>query len=109
MTLTTTASGAPDADLRRRLEGRRRLFTIGSWLAFLVLLVLSYEGAGIDLGKLWTNRDNIAVMAGTSGPRISCVSSSAPSGCSISRACGKPSRSRSGVPSLPWCPPCPWA
>jgi phosphonate transport system permease protein len=68
MTLTTTASGAPDIDLRRRMEGRRRLFTWGSWAAFLVLLILSYGGAGIDLGKIWTNRENIATMAGDFWP-----------------------------------------
>lgn len=62
MSLSSSASGSPDAIVRAQIEARKRLFSIGGWLALVVLLALSYEGAGIDFGKLWANRANIAEL-----------------------------------------------
>ncbi len=62
MTMPST-TGPLDLAQRAQIEGRKRLYNAAGWLAFLALLVLSYNGAGIDFGKLWTNRENIATIA----------------------------------------------
>ncbi|WP_243404130.1 phosphonate ABC transporter, permease protein PhnE [Zavarzinia aquatilis] len=61
--MSTSTHLSPEMAVRAQIESRKRLYAMAGWLALIGLLVLSYGGAGVDFGKLWNNRDNIATLA----------------------------------------------
>lgn len=64
MSAPSTIVMSPELMERAQVEARKKLFSYLGWGALVGLLVLSYGGAGIDFGKLWANRDNIATLGG---------------------------------------------
>lgn len=69
MSMTSTPPMSAELMERAAIEARKRLFTWLGWGALVGLLALSYGGAGIDFGKLWSNRENIATLASDFVPK----------------------------------------
>lgn len=69
MSMTSTPPMSAELMERAAIEARKRLFTWLGWGALVGLLALSYGGAGIDFGKLWSNRENIATLGSDFVPK----------------------------------------
>ncbi len=69
MSMTSSTPLSPELAARADVEARKRLYSLVGWAALIGLLALSYGGAGIDFGKLWTNRENIATLGADFVPK----------------------------------------
>lgn len=69
MSMTSSTPMSPELAARADVEARKRLYALVAWAALIGLLALSYGGAGIDFGKLWSNRENIATLGADFVPR----------------------------------------
>lgn len=69
MSMTSSTPLSPELAARADVEARKRLYALVAWAALIGLLALSYGGAGIDFGKLWSNRENIATLGADFVPR----------------------------------------